>query len=60
MARWRLLAWMERTAYPRFKRAVPVRELREAFTPAAGEIAWAREQARAPEHLLALVVLLGA
>jgi hypothetical protein len=29
-----------RTAYPRFKRAVPVRELREAFTPAAGEIAW--------------------
>jgi hypothetical protein len=54
------LALIGRTAYPRFKRAVPVRELREAFTPAAGEIAWAREQARAPEHLLALVVLLDA
>lgn len=49
---------IERTAYPRFNRAVPVRELHEAFTPAAGEIAWAREQTRTPEHLLALVVLL--
>jgi hypothetical protein len=45
-------------AYPRFKRAVPARELHEAFTPTAGEIAWAREQTRTPEHLLALVVLL--
>lgn len=35
-----------------------MRELHEAFTPAAGEIAWAREQTRAPEHLLALVMLL--
>jgi Domain of unknown function (DUF4158) len=60
MARWWLLASIERTAYPRFKRAVPVRELHEAFTPAAGEIAWAREQTRTPEHLLALVVLLDA
>ncbi len=47
-------------AYPRFKRAVPVRELHEAFTPEAGEIAWAREQTRTPEHLLAVVVLLDA
>jgi len=52
------VASIERTAYPRFKRAVPVRGLHEAFTPAAGEIAWAREQTRTPEHLLALVVLL--
>jgi Domain of unknown function (DUF4158)/Tn3 transposase DDE domain len=52
------VASIERTAYPRFKRAVPVRELHEAFTPVAGEIAWAREQTRTPEHLLALVVLL--
>ena len=52
------MASIERTAYPRFKRAVPVRGLHEAFTPAAGEIAWAREQTRTPEHLLALVVLL--
>jgi Domain of unknown function (DUF4158) len=48
------------TAYPRFNRAVPVQELLEAFTPAAGEIAWAREQTRTPEHLLALVVLVKA
>lgn len=54
------MASIERTAYPRFKRAVPVRELREALTPTAGEIAWAREQTRMPGHLLALVVLLKA
>ena len=52
------VASIERTAYPQFKRAVPVRELDEAFTPTAGEIAWAREQTRTAEHLLALVVLL--
>ena len=52
------MASIERTAYPRFKRVVPVRELHEAFTPAVGEIAWARKQTRTPEHLLALVVLL--
>src|SRR5512142_1553241 len=37
---------------------MPVRELHEAFTPTADEVAWAREQTRTPEHLLALVVLL--
>jgi hypothetical protein len=52
------VASIKRTAYPRFTPAVPVREPHEAFTPAAGEIAWAREQTRTPEHLLALVVLL--
>jgi len=49
------VASIGRTAYPRFNRAVPVRELHEAFTPAAGKIAWAREQTRTPEHLLALL-----
>ena len=39
---------------------MPVRELHEAFTLTAGEIAWAREQTRTPEHLMALVVLLDA
>jgi hypothetical protein len=53
-------ASIERTTYLRFNRAVPVRELHEAFTPAAGEIAGAREQTRTPEHLLDLVVLLKA
>jgi hypothetical protein len=60
MARWWLLASIGRTAYLRFKRAVPVRELHEAFTSAAGEIVWAREQTRTSECLLALVVLLNA
>ena len=52
------MASIERTAYPRFKRAVSVRELHEAFTPTADEIAWAREKTRTEEHLLALLVLL--
>jgi hypothetical protein len=48
------VASIGRTAYPRFNRAVPVGELHEAFTSTAGKIAWAREQTRTPEHLLAL------
>jgi hypothetical protein len=60
MARWRLLASIERTAYPRFKQAAPVRELHEAFPPTAGEIAWEREPTRTAKQLLALVVLLDA
>lgn len=52
------MASIERTAYPRFKRTVSDRELHESFTPRRGEIAWARENTRTPEHLLALVVLL--
>jgi hypothetical protein len=31
---------IERTAYPRFKRVVAARELREAFTPTTGETIW--------------------
>jgi Domain of unknown function (DUF4158) len=49
---------IERTAYPRFKRVVAARELREAFTPTAEETIWARGLARTPPHLLSLVVLL--
>jgi hypothetical protein len=30
---------IDRTAYPRFKRVVPPRELAEAFTPMVAEIA---------------------
>ena len=44
--------------YPRFKRTIAAKELREAFTPGADEVAWAREAIRAPGHLLGLVVLL--
>jgi TnpA family transposase len=49
---------IERTAYPRFRRAVPARELHESFTPGLEEIAWAREQTRSPQGLLTLLVLL--
>ena len=52
------MASIERTAYPRFKRAVSARELHESFTPTLGEIDWARSKTHSDEHLLALVVLL--
>ncbi|MGF6889646.1 hypothetical protein ABIA39_009108 [Nocardia sp. GAS34] len=49
---------IDRTAYPRFKRVVPARELVEAFTPTVAEVAWAREKTQNDQHLLALVVWL--
>jgi hypothetical protein len=52
------LASIDRTAYPRFKRAVPTRELAEAFTPTTDELAWARSKTPKPQHLLALVMWL--
>jgi hypothetical protein len=52
------LASIDRTAYPRFKRVVSVRELAESFTPTSGEMAWARGKTQGDEHLLALVVRL--
>jgi hypothetical protein len=52
------LAAIDRTAYPRFKRVIPARELAEAFTPTAGEVGWAREKTQNDQHLLALVVWL--
>jgi hypothetical protein len=52
------VASIERTAYPRFRRAVSARELQESFTPGLVEIQWARERTRSAEHLLALVVWL--
>jgi hypothetical protein len=52
------LASIDRTAYPRFKRAVSVRELAEAFTPTPDEITWARSKTQHEQHLLALLVRL--
>ncbi|EFL12604.1 hypothetical protein SSMG_08275 [Streptomyces sp. AA4] len=49
---------IDRTAYPRFKRVVPARELAEAFTPTVPEVAWAREKTQNDQHLLAMVVWL--
>jgi hypothetical protein len=51
------VASIERTAYPRFKRAVSDRELLEPFTPGLAEIEWMRELTRSPEHCLALAGL---
>ncbi|MFE0678698.1 DUF4158 domain-containing protein [Streptomyces sp. NPDC058867] len=53
------MASLERTAYPRFKRLIPERELRECFTPSAEEMAWARERTQdRPGRVLALLVML--
>jgi hypothetical protein len=47
---------VDRTAYPRFGRVVPGRELAEAFTPTDAEVEWARAKTQDQQHLLALVV----
>jgi uncharacterized protein DUF4158 len=52
------LAAIDRTAYPRFKRLVPARELVEAFTPTTDEVAWARGKTQGDAHLLALTMWL--
>lgn len=52
------MASIDRTAYPRFKRVVSVRELAEAFMPVADEVEWARSRSQGESNFLALVVLL--
>ncbi|MBI0378026.1 DUF4158 domain-containing protein, partial [Streptomyces albiflaviniger] len=53
------MASLERTAYPRFKRLISERELREFFTPSAEDVAWARERTHdRPGRVLALLVML--
>ena len=44
---------IERTAYPQFKRLTSARVLHVFFTPAADDVAWARERTARPEALLA-------
>jgi hypothetical protein len=54
-----VVASVERTAYPRFKRIISDRELMQFFTPDEAEIAWAAKRThRRPESLLTLLVLL--
>jgi len=55
---WAGLPSIERTAYPRFGRVVPTRELHDVYTPDLAEVEWARGVTRSDVHLLALVVLL--
>ncbi|WP_406276572.1 Tn3 family transposase [Nocardia sp. NBC_00881] len=52
------MASIDRTAYPRFKRAVSGRELAESFTPAPDEVTWAQGKTQTESHLLALLVRL--
>ncbi|WP_172639490.1 DUF4158 domain-containing protein, partial [Streptomyces tailanensis] len=53
------MASLERTAYPRFKRLISERELREFFTPSAEDVVWARERTHdRPGRGLALLVML--
>jgi hypothetical protein len=49
---WRVTS-IERTAYPQFKRLTSARVLHVFFTPAAEDVAWARERTPRPEALLA-------
>jgi hypothetical protein len=52
------MASIERTAYPRFKRFMSVREPHVFYTPQPDEIVWAGEAAGSDEHMLALVTQL--
>ncbi|MEU8151642.1 Tn3 family transposase [Nonomuraea sp. NPDC048901] len=54
------MASIDRTAYPRFARAVSARELAEVFTPSLAEVEWARGKTQDDQHLLALLVWLKA
>lgn len=49
---------IERTAYPRFGRAIAAKELQHSFTLTSDERAWADRAARAPVQRLGLVLLL--
>ncbi|MFF8592853.1 Tn3 family transposase [Streptomyces sp. NPDC015220] len=54
-----VVASVERTAYPRFKRIISERELAQFFTPDEAETAWAAKRTHdRPESLLTLLVLL--
>jgi TnpA family transposase len=53
-----VVASIDRTAYPRFKRTMSARELDEAFTPTLDEVSWALARTSSEQHRLALLVLL--
>jgi hypothetical protein len=52
------MASIDRTAYPRFKRGISVRELRQAYSPSLDEVEWARDLTDTDDHLLSLMVWL--
>ncbi|MFE4456066.1 hypothetical protein ACFROC_01795 [Nocardia tengchongensis] len=49
---------IDRTAYPRFKRVVSVREIAEMVAPSESEVAWTRSKTPSDGHLLSLTMLL--
>ena len=52
------MASVDRTAYPRFKRNISVRELHEAYSPSLDEMDRARGLTGTDDHLLSLLVWL--
>jgi hypothetical protein len=52
------MASIDRTAYPRFRRSISVRELREAYSPSLDELEWARQMTDSDEALLSLTMCL--
>jgi len=54
------VASIERTAYPRFKRAPTTRELTDVYTPTPADIAFVDTTARGDGHRLALMCILKA
>jgi Domain of unknown function (DUF4158) len=52
------MALIDKTAYPRFKRAISERELRAAYPPSLEEMDWAREMTDSDETRLSLMVWL--
>ena len=55
---FRVMASIERTAYPRFPRTLTLKDLQTSFTPRPEEIEWAQQHSRTPERRLAILVLL--
>ncbi|MDP9868866.1 MULTISPECIES: DUF4158 domain-containing protein [Streptosporangium] len=49
------MTWIERTAYPQFKRLTSARMLHVFFTPPPEEVAWADQRTGSPESCFALV-----
>ena len=52
------MASIDRTAYPRFKRSISVRELRGAYSLSLDELEWARQMTDSDEALLSLTMCL--
>ncbi|MER5325537.1 DUF4158 domain-containing protein [Streptosporangium roseum] len=52
------MTWIERTAYPQFKRLTSARVLHVFFTPSPEEVTWAEKRTSSPESCFALVLAL--